>query len=94
MAERLNQPGSYPFSPEIGRPDRGAQNAHAFLDAWGDKALELGWSADGLFDPPAQRGCQGLVWCLEHRRGVALTDRLAVMDGAVFARPLAEQAQP
>ncbi len=48
-------------------------DAGLFLDRWGRRAEQLGWTSDDLFAPPAEaqhRG--GLVWRLEGRRVAAM----------------------
>jgi hypothetical protein len=76
-------------------------DAQRFLASWNDKAHALGWTADelfGLHEPPAKprpsysrlsrRDSTGLLWTLEGRRVIALTDITAAIEnpsGAVVA---------
>jgi hypothetical protein len=76
--------------PDHVEPQRWHQcllDAQRFLAAWGDKALALGWTADelfGLHEPPAKPRPKysrlsrydrtGLLWFLQGRRVIALTE--------------------
>ena len=90
--ERLDQ-----GCPAFVEPDRWRQcihDAERLLADWGDKALALGWTAGelfGLHTPPAKPrpsyhrlshyDCTGLIWLLQGRRVVALTDSTAAIEG-------------
>jgi hypothetical protein len=70
-------------------------DAQQFLGEWGDKALALGWDSGDLFGlhmPPAKPrpsysrlsryDCTGLLWLLQGRRVVALTDTTAAIENS------------
>ena len=69
-------------------------DAHSFLATWGERAVALGWTVDDLFGlhtPPtnphpsysrlSRYDCTGLLWGLEGRRVVAITDTTAAVQG-------------
>ena len=82
--------------PDYVEPDRWHQcieDAQRFIATWGDKAAALGWTTDDLFglhDPPtnphpsysrlSRYDCTGLIWNLQGRRVVALTDNTAAIQ--------------
>jgi hypothetical protein len=68
-------------------------DAQRFIASWGDKAEALGWTSTelfGLHKPPAnphpsysrlsRYDCTGLLWLLQGRRVVALTDDTAAIQ--------------
>lgn len=68
------------------------EDGRRFLGTWGDQAERLGWTATDLFglhQPPpqphpsysrlARLDCAGLVWCLDGRTVVAITDQAATI---------------
>jgi hypothetical protein len=70
----------------------------ADLAAWGEQALRLGWTASDLFglhEPPAaphpsysrlsRYDCTGLLWLLQGRAVVALTNNTAAIEGPTGA---------
>jgi hypothetical protein len=67
-------------------------DAGLFFDAWGQKALLLGWSASDLFGleplaPMARYDCMGLLWLLKGARVVSLTSTEArLSDGLTYYR--------
>jgi hypothetical protein len=74
---------------------RAVKDARAFLATWGEQAVALGWTSEDLFGlhQPAPRpsptyrrlsrhDATGLVWLLDGRRVVALTE-----DAATIATP-------
>ena len=74
------------------RWQRCVEDGRRFLATWDEQAGRLGWTgADlfGLHDPPStpspsysrlsRRDCAGLIWILDSRPVVALTDRAAIM---------------
>jgi hypothetical protein len=76
-------------------------DAQHFIMAWGDQALALGWTAEqlfGLHTPPAQPhpsycrlsryDCTGLVWNLQGRRVVALTEDTAAIQNPTTGNTL------
>ena len=83
-------------------------DASRFIASWGDKALALGWTADELFglpEPPARPhpsysrlsryDCTGLLWLLQGRRVIALTNTTAAIStssGIVTYRKLRKPA--
>ena len=84
--------------PEYIAPGRWRQcveDATRFLATWGDKAIALGWTADelfGLYQPPAKphasycrlsrSDATGLLWNLQDRRVVAITENTAAVENA------------
>jgi len=75
------------------RWQQAVENGRAFLATWGEQAQALGWtSADlfGLHTPPerphpsyrrlSRYDATGLIWLLESRPVVALTDRTAAIE--------------
>lgn len=83
--------------PDYVEPDRWQQcieDGQRFLATWGDKAFALGWTASELFGlhkapqkphPSYNRlsryDCTGLIWNLQGRRVVALTESTAALQG-------------
>ena len=78
----------------VERWEQAVEAAKRFLDKWGTQAEALGWtSADlfGLHQPPEQPhpsyrrlsryDCTGLIWLLEGRPVVALTEATAAIEG-------------
>jgi hypothetical protein len=66
-------------------------DAGRFLDRWGKRACELGWSAADLFAVypqalDARPDMQGLCWLLEGRSVVVMTAETAVSEGRTGAR--------
>mgnify|MGYP001766319579 CR=1 FL=1 len=67
-------------------------DAGRFLDAWGDRAADLGWTGPDLFERVA-RGAHGLVWELGGRNVIALTETTAALgpddrtERSWFAKP-------
>lgn len=53
-------------------------DAGRFLNAWGDRAADLGWTGPDLFERVA-RGAHGLVWELGGRNVIALTETTAAL---------------
>ncbi len=82
--------------PDFVEPQRWRQcllDARRFLAAWGDKAAALGWGTQqllGLHTPPAKPhptysrlaryDYTGLLWLLQDRRVIALTDATAAIE--------------
>lgn len=72
-------------------------DAGRFLDRWGTTAVALGWPARDLFER-VEYGAHGLLWELEGRAVVALTEGGAMLGEnagtlrAWFARPLGRSA--
>jgi len=68
-------------------------DAGRFLDAWGNRAADLGWTTADLFDW-SPSGCSGLAWEIAGRAVLALTDTTAAlgpddrMERAWFAKPI------
>lgn len=68
-------------------------DAGRFLDAWGDRAADLGWTAADLFDWSRSR-CSGLAWEMAGRDVLALTKTTAALgpddrtERAWFAKPI------
>jgi hypothetical protein len=83
--------------PDHVEPDRWRQcieDGQRFIATWGHKAVAFKWTADelfGLHDPPknphpsyrrlSRYDCTGLIWNLQGRRVVALTDNTAAVEG-------------
>jgi len=76
-----------------GRWWQAIDDAGRLLDAWGDRAVDLGWTSADLFGR-AQRGAHGLVWELGGRNVLALTETTAALgpddrtERAWFAKPI------
>jgi hypothetical protein len=81
-----------PDHVDVARWQRCVEDGRAFLAKWGSQAEALGWtSADlfGLHKPPdkphpsyrrlSRYDCTGLVWLLEKREVVALTEATATI---------------
>jgi hypothetical protein len=77
----------------VERWQRAVEDGKRFLAQWGDPAAALGWTAHDLFGlhTPADRphptysrlsryDCTGLIWLLEGRSVVALTDSVAAIE--------------
>ncbi|MGA2794577.1 MAG: hypothetical protein ABSE69_13800, partial [Roseiarcus sp.] len=63
-----------------------------FLDAWGDRAAKLGWTAGELFDVPRDGEHGGLVWFIQGERIEGVGAHRARTDGGrIFVR-LADDA--
>jgi hypothetical protein len=61
--------------------------AGRFLDQWGSRAVEFGWTAADLFDVPRDGKPGGLVWFLEGESVQAIGPRrMVTQDGRVFNR--------
>ena len=63
-------------------------DASLFLDAWGAKAIRLGWSVADLFGldpvmPMARYDRMGLLWILKNERVIALTATEARLAGGL-----------
>jgi hypothetical protein len=61
-------------------------DAECFLATWGSQAQAFGWTADDLFGlnpaaPLRRYDVMGLVWLLQGRPVIALTERTAVLGG-------------
>jgi hypothetical protein len=92
-AEALNElERGCPDYVEAERWQQCVTDAQRFLAAWGDKAVALGWTAAelfGLHQPPAKPhpsysrlsryNCIGLLWLLQGREVIALTDTTATI---------------
>jgi hypothetical protein len=52
-----------------------------FLDAWGEQAAELGWTAGELFDVPHDGERGGLIWFMQGERIAGLHAQRALTDG-------------
>ena len=76
--------------PELVEPDRWQQavkDADNFLATWGEQAQALGWTMGELFGlhptaPLSRLDEMGLIWLLQGRSVVALTERRATILGA------------
>jgi hypothetical protein len=75
------------------------EDARRFLTTWGAQAERLGWTDKDLFglhEPPAQpaatyrrlsrHDCAGLLWCLNGRPVIALTDQAATIAATAGSR--------
>jgi hypothetical protein len=82
-----------PAHVEAERWQQCVEDARRFLASWGDQAEALGWTSAelfGLHKPPAnphpsysrlsRYDCTGLLWLLQGRRVVALTDDTAAIQ--------------
>jgi hypothetical protein len=64
---------------------RAVDDAGRFLDAWGDEAAAMQWSAGELFDVPSGGEPGGLVWRLQGQRVDALGhDHARLNDGRIL----------
>ena len=62
-------------------------DAGRFLDQWGSRAVEFGWTAGDLFDVPRDDKPGGLVWFLGGESVQAIGPRrMVTQDGRVFNR--------
>jgi hypothetical protein len=62
-------------------------DAGRFLDQWGSRAVEFGWTAGDLFDVPRDGKPGGLVWFLGGESVQAIGPRrMVTQDGRVFNR--------
>jgi hypothetical protein len=52
-----------------------------FLDRWGSRANELGWTPGDLFDVPCDGKEGGLVWELAGKAVIRLDKEFAVLEG-------------
>jgi hypothetical protein len=82
--------------PVFVKPDRWQrcrEDGRRFLTAWGEQAAALGWTADDLFglapipDRPkpsferlSRYDLTGLIWLLDGRRVIAMSDRTAAIE--------------
>jgi len=77
---------------QVARWQQCAEDGRRFLTTWGTQAERLGWTAGDLFglhQPPpdphpsyerlSRRDCTGLLWFLNGRPVVALTDQSAII---------------
>jgi hypothetical protein len=85
--------GRCPDHVDIDRWQRAVADGQRFLSQWGEQAQALGWTSRDLFglhtppDNPAQTyrrlsryDCTGLVWLLQSRPVMALTDATAAIQ--------------
>ena len=96
--------------PDYVEPDRWRQcveDAQRFLGDWADKAAALGWTAEelfGLHTPPAKPhpsysrlsryDVTGLIWGLQGRRVVVLTEATAAIETAAGVIVYRRQRKP
>jgi hypothetical protein len=76
-----------PFGASDQECRQAIDDAGRFLDQWGNRAVEFGWTAGDLFDVPRDGKPGGLVWFLGGESVQAIGPRRMVMqDGRVFNR--------
>jgi hypothetical protein len=87
-------PAPPPDLVPVARWQQAVEDSQRFLSRWGDQARALGWTAKDLFglhnppekpDPSYSRLSRydetGLIWLLQGREVVALTDAAATIKG-------------
>jgi hypothetical protein len=90
-----NLESNRPAGVDLAEWQQAVEDARTFLTTWGEQAAKLGWTSEDLFgvhQPPARPSstyrrlsrydATGLVWLLDGRRVVALTE-----DTATIATP-------
>jgi hypothetical protein len=87
-----NLESNRPAGVDLAEWQQAVEDARAFLSTWGEQAAKLGWTSEdllGLHQPPpkpsstyrrlSRYDATGLVWLLDGRRVVALTEDAATI---------------